>query len=404
MGTVGMRSRGGACRGHGFGQQATQRRRAASLPAGGAATFKPCCTVALVCLTLCGTNVADIINVPGDFPTIQEAIDAAMDGDEVEVHPGTYFETIDFLGKTITVRSSGGPEVTIIDAQQTGTVVTCNSGEGANTVLDGFTLTGGVGTPSVNGFTDGGAGIPSVNGFTDGGGMYNSNSSPTVTNCTFSGNTADFGGGVYNTNSSPMVTNCTFSGNTANFGGGMCNNSSSPTVAGSTFMANSTPIVVSHAGGAIFSGWGSHATITDSAFHDNEAWHGGALANVGPKSNLTIHNCLMTGNFSDVGGALFNQDAIATLTNCLILGNEVSGDFGVGGGILSLVDSASLVVVNTLMAMNVAEGDGGAISHFFETAGTVIANSTITLNSAGGSGGGVFINSDGQGTVNNSIL
>ncbi len=47
--------------------------------------FKPCCTVALVCLTLCGTAVVDIIHVPGDFPTIQETIDAAMDGDEVEV-------------------------------------------------------------------------------------------------------------------------------------------------------------------------------------------------------------------------------------------------------------------------------------------------------------------------------
>ena len=54
---------------------------------------------------------ADILHVPGDFPTIQAAIDAAMDGDEVEVHPGTYNETINFLGKAITVRSSGGAKV-----------------------------------------------------------------------------------------------------------------------------------------------------------------------------------------------------------------------------------------------------------------------------------------------------
>ena len=88
------------------------------------------------------TASADTLHVPGDFPTIQAAIDAAMDGDEVEVHPGTYNETINFLGKAIRVYSTDGPDVTIIDAQQTGTVVTCDSGEGPDTVLEGFTITG----------------------------------------------------------------------------------------------------------------------------------------------------------------------------------------------------------------------------------------------------------------------
>ena len=52
---------------------------------------------------------ADTILVPGDHSTIQAAIDAALDGDLVEVAPGTYLETIDFLGKPITVRSAAGP-------------------------------------------------------------------------------------------------------------------------------------------------------------------------------------------------------------------------------------------------------------------------------------------------------
>ncbi len=118
--------------------------------------------------------VADILHVPGDYPTIQEAIDAAVDGDEVEVHPGIYNETINFLGKAVCLHSSGGPRVTIIDAQQTGTVVTCNLGEGPNTVLSGFVITGG------------NAG--------QGGGMRNLQSSPTVTNCTFTWLAAGFAG------------------------------------------------------------------------------------------------------------------------------------------------------------------------------------------------------------------
>jgi len=49
---------------------------------------------------------AVVINVRGDQPTIQAGIDAAVNGDEVVVAPGTYVETINFLGKAITLRSS----------------------------------------------------------------------------------------------------------------------------------------------------------------------------------------------------------------------------------------------------------------------------------------------------------
>jgi hypothetical protein len=42
-----------------------------------------------------------------------------------------------------------------------------------------------------------------------GGGMYNLNSSPVLTNCTFSGNWAQVtGGGIFNEDSSPVLTNC----------------------------------------------------------------------------------------------------------------------------------------------------------------------------------------------------
>lgn len=70
--------------------------------------------------TLSTSGTADTIYVPQDYPTIQEAIDAANDLDEVLVSPGTYDECIDLRGKAVTVRSVEGPEVTYI--QYSGTL------------------------------------------------------------------------------------------------------------------------------------------------------------------------------------------------------------------------------------------------------------------------------------------
>ncbi|MDD5094810.1 MAG: right-handed parallel beta-helix repeat-containing protein [Dehalococcoidia bacterium] len=88
----------------------------------------------------------------------------------------------------------------------------------SSAMLDGFTI--------ADGNADNNSAYPDYAG----GGMFNENSSPTVTACTFSGNSAVSGGGMENYDSSPTVTNCSFSGNSAVFGGGMYNNASSPTV------------------------------------------------------------------------------------------------------------------------------------------------------------------------------
>ena len=93
-----------------------------------------------------------VINVPGDFTLIQEAINASESGDSIFVGPGIYFENINFNGKSIILSSNYIEDndslligATIIDAANEGSVATFNSGENSNAILQGFTLQNGNG-------------------------------------------------------------------------------------------------------------------------------------------------------------------------------------------------------------------------------------------------------------------
>jgi hypothetical protein len=87
-----------------------------------------------------------------DFPTIQAAIDAATDGDVIELTDGTFTgegnRDIDYLGRAITIRSqSGNPEACAIDCEGSETEphrgFYFHSGEGLDSILDGVTITHG---------------------------------------------------------------------------------------------------------------------------------------------------------------------------------------------------------------------------------------------------------------------
>jgi hypothetical protein len=66
----------------------------------------------------------------GEAGTVQAGIDSAAAGDTVLVHPGIYLERLTFRGRDIVVRSSDGPEQTILNVTGLGgRVVTFRTGE-----------------------------------------------------------------------------------------------------------------------------------------------------------------------------------------------------------------------------------------------------------------------------------
>jgi hypothetical protein len=97
-----------------------------------------------------GCNFPGIINIPADFPTIQQGIDSSISGDTILVQPGTYTENINFSGKNIIVASlflttqdTSYIDSTIIDGGSAGSVVTIESGEDSTAVITGFTIQNG---------------------------------------------------------------------------------------------------------------------------------------------------------------------------------------------------------------------------------------------------------------------
>ena len=146
-----------------------------------------------------------ILHVPSDYDTIQEGINAAMEGDTVLVAEGTYSPSTNSevfpigIGSGIHLIGSG-EEVTIIDAEQTGRVITMEYCD--NNIISDLTISGGLDEGS----------------FPDkiGGGMYLDNSNPILTHVTIANNTADYrGGGMDLSYSNPILTHVTISNNTA---------------------------------------------------------------------------------------------------------------------------------------------------------------------------------------------
>jgi len=260
-------------------------------------------------------------------------------------------------------------------------VVTGN-GTDANAVLDGFTVSGGNANRVHH---------------SEGGGMYNWDSSPTITNCTFRGNGATYGGGMSNyNNSNPTLTNCTFIGNSAGGGGGMYNRESSPTLSNCTFTGNTAGT-----GGGMYN-WESNPTLSGCSFIGNWGGFGGGIYSY--LSSPIIANCTISENIAAAnvglgGGGLAYFRGSPTITNCVISGNRSSW---YGGGVCYFigtggVPSGGISITGCIITGNKAKQDGGGI--YCSSYITKIANCTVAGNAAKW-GGGMW-NGSRQSTLTN---
>jgi hypothetical protein len=230
------------------------------------------------------TGFSDVIRVPDDYNTIQLAINAAHYMDTVLVSPGTYVENINFKAKAIKVKSSDGPRTTVIDGKNLfASVVLFNKSEGYGSVLEGFTVVNGSGTPHPE--------YPSLCG----GGICCFYSSPTLVNNIIYDNSADEGGGIYCYKGSPLIVKNEIKDNDTVFhGGGIYFSGSSPINISENIIRGNTTGSHGYGGGIAFMS-GDSCSMVDNIIYDNSSLCGGGIyCNV--YSFPAIENNLIHGN------------------------------------------------------------------------------------------------------------
>ena len=215
--------------------------------------------------------------------TVQEGIAAAGPGCTVMVAPGTYVERITIPGRAITVRSvypldEETVQATILDAREKGPVVTFASGARRDSVLSGFTITGG------RAFGE--------TGYYGGGGVLcEQGSNPTISYNIITGNSARNGAGIYcGAESSPLISRSRLVSNSAEWRGGgiLCSDGSAPEVANTLIYGNSA----GEEGGGIY--WNDSAAImTNCTIAHN---HGGGIHFTCAGKEPTVTNCIVWRN------------------------------------------------------------------------------------------------------------
>jgi parallel beta-helix repeat protein len=321
---------------------------------------------------------------------IQDAVDAATAGEEIVVTNGVYATGGRSVGTNLTInrwlvdkplalRSVNGPQVTIIEGYQVLATTNgdsaircvCLQADGAS--LSGFTLTKGATRTNGSFSLDRSGGGLCCARTNEDSFFFGTGAIALCSNCVLSGNSAfaNGGGAAWGT-----LTNCTITGNSATGAGG---GASSASLNDCTVVSNSA---AGYGGGGAFHGVLSHCTLSG-----NSAPNGGGGGASGDSNffDVSLTNCTLTGNSARFGGGV----AYATLANCSLVGNLVSG-YG-GGGAASSTLNNCLLSQNVQISYGGDDGGGGAKL-------CTLNNCTLTGNSAWLGGGAAYS------VLNNSIV
>lgn len=298
---------------------------------------------ALVVASIAESASADSVLVDwsgaGDYASISEGIAAADSSDTVWVAPGTYVgpanRELDFDDKDIILLSTGGRDVTVIDAEGQGRAFNLITETTPVTLISGFTIR--------NGYAENGGGMwlgcyayPRITNcrienceatyVSGGGGGMACQGSPTLVDIVFSGNRGRYGGGLYAfLGAGPTLTRVTFGENEASFKGGgfYYDGFYTPgeiTLTDCTFWGNDCP--GSGGGGGLFLRRAS-PTLTGCTFAWNSVYYDGTSIHLSLASP-TIENSILS--FGWGGSAVYPPSEMPTTTRCIVYGNE-NGDW-----------------------------------------------------------------------------
>ncbi|MCP4707089.1 MAG: hypothetical protein GY869_00570 [Planctomycetes bacterium] len=242
--------------------------------------------------------------MPSEYPTIQQAINAAEDGDVIWIDDGIYQGDGNrdlFIDKAITLKSKNGSKNCIIDCQGSreklhrGMYILLFDKEDPVTVIEGFTI--------VNGFVNTDITAP-ILGFVGGGILCHTDDSSIIfRDCIVKDCQAPwFGGGIYiegqlGTTKS-YITSCILQNNFADKGGGLATISGLADIRNTIIAGNNAKIF----GGGVYlnaDGFGERCEILNCTIVDNHARSsgGGLYFDESAYSDQTwIRNSIIRGN------------------------------------------------------------------------------------------------------------